>query len=302
MHLLELNRLGAVGDSRILDVRGHSRAIWSDCPWFDLINGTRDGMAFHDDFNRSMIQAANVAASATTLPDPWVAFTDSTAASTIASAVEPSSAVGAVTLNITTANEGIHMGLFTQKNLGTIISGTNLAGTAGLGLASAASTPFLNKVWLEARLKVSTVAANEISFFFGLMEKARVITLGTIATGSAAPAAVDHFGWFKAGGGTVAAQTFISDGTATVQNATAATLVADTYINLGLTWDGTSGTLGLGKFWVNGVADATTVTSATTQFPLAEGLSPYIGAISGSTAGDDIVTVDWVRFAFLRTV
>lgn len=301
MHLLELNRLGAVGDSRSEDVRGISRSIWSDCPWFDLINGNRDGLAFHDDFNRSMIQAANVVASATTLPDPWVAFTDATAASTIASGVEPSNAVGTVTLNITTANEGIHMGLFTQKNLGTCISGTNAAGTAGLGLASAASTPFLNKVWLEARVKVNTIAANEVSFFFGLMEKARVITLGTIATSSAAPAAVDHLGWFKAGAGTSAVQTFIGDGTSTAVNATAATLVADTYINLGMTWDGTSGSLGLGRFWVNGVADATTVTSATTAFPLAEGLSPYIGAISGSTAGDDIVTFDWVRFAFLRT-
>ncbi len=159
MHLLELNRLASVGNNRATDTRNPSLAIWQDCPWFDLINGTRDGIAFYDDFNRSMIQAANVAASATTLPDPWVAFTDATAASTISNISEPTDALGALSLAITTANEGMTLGLFTQKGLGTCISG---------GLASAASTPIANKVWLEARVKVSTIAINEIAFFFGL--------------------------------------------------------------------------------------------------------------------------------------
>lgn len=300
MHVSELDRLNAVGDPRSTDTRLVSKAIWRDCPYFQLSHGLRDGMTFFDDFTRSMIQAANVAASATTLPDPWVAFTDSTAASTIAAGVEPTDALGSMTINITTAQEGAHIGLLTQKNLGTIINGKNAAGTAAGGLASAASTPLLNKVWLEARVKFSTVATQEIAFFFGLMEKARVVTLGTLATGGAAVAAVDHIGFLKKAAGTTAIGTSIGDGTSTDVSTSVGTLAADTYINLGLKWDGTVGTLGKATFYVNGVANATTVTSATTQFPLAEGLSPYIGAISGTTASDDIVTFDWVRFAVQR--
>ncbi len=294
MHLLELNRLASVGNNRAADTRNPSLALWQDCPWFDLINGTRDGIAFYDDFNRSMIQAANVAASATTLVDPWCAFTDATAASTISSINEPTDALGALSLAITTANEGMHIGLFTQKGLGSCISG---------GLASAASTPIANKVWLEGRLKVSTIAANEISLFFGLAEKLMVKTLGTIVTGGATTNLVDNIGFFKLASGTSSLQTWTSSvATSTVINATAATLVADTYINVGMKWDGSNGTLGLMTFYVNGVADATTQTSASTNFPLGEGLSPHIGAISGSTAGDDVVTFDWVKFAYLRTL
>ena len=199
MHISELDRLAAVGDPHSTDTRLFSKALWRDCPYFQLTHGLRDGCTFFDDFTRSMIQAANVAASATTLTDPWVAFTDATSGSTIASVNEPTSAIGAVALNITTAQEGIHMGLMTQKGLGTVIGGTNLAGTAALGLAGAASTPLLNKVWLEARLKLSSITTQEIAFWFGLMEKTRAITLGTIATGGAAPAAVDGLGFFKSG-------------------------------------------------------------------------------------------------------
>lgn len=293
VHNSELNRLTSVGLGRALDTRNPSYTIWQDCPYFDLVHGVRDGIAFFDDFNRSMIQAANVAASATTLVDPWVAFTDATAASTISSINEPTDALGALSLAITTANEGMTLGLFTQKALGTCISG---------GLASAASTPIANKVWLEARIKVSTIGANEIAFFLGLVEKTQVKTLGCMATTSVATAAVDNIGFLKPATGTSSVSTWLGNGTSAAIATGVATLVADTYINLGFTWDGSIGSLGLAKFWVNGVANATTVDSSTTNFPVGEGLSPHISAQSGSTAGDDVVTLDWLRFAYLRTL
>lgn len=246
-----------------------------------MSQGLRDGITFYDDFTHKMVQAANVAATATTLPDPWTAFTDATAGSTIASTVEPTDALGAMTLAVTTTQEGIHMGLFTQGNTGTVIDPGGLTAS--------------NRVWLEGRFKFASIVTQEIGFFFGLMEKGRCITLGTIATGGAAVAAVDHVGFLKKSASTTAIGTSSGDGTSTDLNTTAGTVAAATYINLGLKWDGTTA-----KFYINGVADSKTLNAASTGFPLTEGLTPMIGVLGGSTADDETVICDWVKFAYER--
>src|SRR4051812_15612439 len=116
MHLLEMNRLAAVGKGTATSsTYGPSKTIWNSCPWLELATGTKSGFAFFDDFLGSSVQAANVANSATTLNSPWSAFTDATAGSTIASGVSPSDAVGTMILLATTANEGVNVGLMTNK-------------------------------------------------------------------------------------------------------------------------------------------------------------------------------------------
>lgn len=301
VHIKELSRLAAVGDPRANDTRVFSKSLWRDCPLFELEHGTRDGFSYYTDFPQSMVQATNVAAASTTLIDPFAAFTDNDASATITTVVEPTDAIGSFAMNTGAQNLGVNVAVFGQKNTGSIINGINLAGTAGAGLASAASTPYGNKVWLEARIKPSSVATNHIAFFFGLMAKARAITLGTIATGGAAAAAVDHVGFLKKVAATTAVGTTTGDGTSTDVNAAAGVLAAATYINLGLKWDGlANGGLGLLKFYINGVADSTTLNSGSTQFPEGSGLLPYFGVLGGSAASADSITVDWFRFAVQR--
>lgn len=282
MHLLELNRLAAVGNSRASDSRMPSRALWESCPWFELSTGSRDGYAYWDDFVGNYVQAANVAASATTLPEPWAAFTNATAGATIASVVSPTDAVGAIKLLSTTAQEGVHAGLHAAKNLSALIEPPSAT----------------NRIWFEGRIKSSSITTTEKCWFFGLMEVARLVTLGTMATGGGAVAAVDHIGFFNA---TVTAptaiQTSIGNGTSTVVSATAGTAAADTYNKVGFKWDGTNGT-----FYVDGVAHATGITSASTGFPLAENLCLMMGMMAGAAGTAQTATLDWVKVAFDRAL
>lgn len=281
MHALELNRLAAVGNQRSVDTYRLSDAIWLNCPVSELQNGTRDGFHYHDNFMGTYVQAANVAASATTLGSPWAAFTNATAASTIASGVSPSDAVGTMVLALTTANEGMSIGLMTAY------------GTAAPIDALSAT----NRVWFETRIKTSTITTEDVGFYVGLAQVTRLVTLGLIATGGAAAAAIDQIGWIYKTAATTAVTSTIGNGTATTVNASAATVAADTYVNLGFTWDGPTN---LAKWYFNGTADSTTANLSTTQFPAGASLAFYMGAQCGSTAGDSIVTVDKVRVAFER--
>lgn len=282
MHLRELNRLNAVGDVRAVDTRAPSRAVWRECPWTELQNGTRDGFAYFDTFLSNQVQAANVAAASTTLNDPWAAFTNATAGATVASGVSPTDATGAVVLASTTAQEGVHMGLFTAKNTAAPIDALSAT----------------NRVWFEGRVKVSGIATTESCLFFGLMKVGRAVTLGTIATLGAAVAAVDHVGFLKA---TVTAptaiQTSIGDGTSTIVNAAAGTFAANTYATLGFYWNGTTGV-----FYVNGVADSTTISTSSTQFPTTDSLTLMIGLMAGAAGTAQTATFDWVRVAHERVL
>lgn len=279
MHIRELDRLEAVGDQRAADTRKPSRLIWEDCPAMQLRRGLRDGLFFRDDFLGSYVQAANVAAASTTLNDPWAAFTDATAGATIASGVDPTDATGTMVLASTTAQEGVHVGLHTAKNSSAPIE----APTA------------TNRIWLEARLKVLNVTVNEIALFFGLMERGRLVTLGTIATLGAAVAAVDHVGFLKHSGGTTGIKTSHGNGTSTILDAAAGTLAADTYTTLGLKWDGATF-----RFYQDNVLLATQLALGATQFPAGENMAVHFGMISGSGGGDITATIDWVQVAFER--
>lgn len=282
MSVRNLDNVAAIGrGTQTSATRMPSSAIWQDCPWFQLSTGTKSGYAYFDDLIGNYVQAANVAASATTLPEPWAAFTNATAGATIASVVSPTDATGALKLLTTTAQEGCHVGLHAAKNLTALIEPPT-------------ST---NRIWFEVRIKTSSITTTESCFFAGLMEVGRLLTLGTMATGGGAVAAVDHIGFFKA---TVTVptkiQTSIGDGTSTVVNAAAGTLVADTYVKLGFYWNGTTGT-----FYVDGTADSTTFTSASTGFPLSENLCFMLGFMAGAAGTAMTASVDWVKVAFERT-
>jgi hypothetical protein len=280
MSVKDLNYRAANGKAnQTSSTRMISSGVWSECPWFELERGLKDGLAYFDDFAGNYVQAANVAAASTTLNDPWAAFTNATAGATIASGVSPADAVGTMVLATNTASEGVVVGLQTAKNT-----------TAAIDALSAT-----NRVWFEARIKTSSVAANRNGVAVGLGQVGRLVTLGQQASTSAI-AAIDSITLFRAATGTTAIQTVIGNGTATVVNATAGTFAANTYTKLGFYWNGTTGT-----FYQDGAALTTTITSASTQFPATDALAFYVSVLGGSSASSELVTVDWVRVAFERT-
>lgn len=283
MGLKAINSYVAAGNSALATNRGPSKDLWKGCPALELDHGVKSGFLYWSDFLGTYVQVTGgVVAASTTLPDPWAAFTNATTGSTVASAVSPIDATGAIVLASTTAQEGVHMGLHTAKNT-----------TVPIDALSAT-----NRVWFEGRVKVSGIATTESCLWFGLTKVGRLTTLGTIANLGAAPAAVDGIGFFKATVTAPAAiQTFTSNGTATAVNASAGTFVANTYVKLGFRWDGPAN---IGTFFVDGVADSTTVNLSTTQFPAGENLGLHIGFMGGVAATAQTATFDWVRLGFER--
>ncbi len=287
MHLAELNRLAAVGDQKARSARTlFSPLIWNSCPWYELASGTKDGFAYFDDLLGKNIQAANVAAASTTLVDPWCAFTDATAGNTIAAVVPTDTGiaadeVGGLKIAGTTTQEGAVVGLHTALNT---------SGPIGAPIAT-------NKIWWEARLKISSITTQEVTLFVGLLPAAKLATPVTtvFATAGSVMAAIDHLGFMKIAAGTTAIKTVHGNGTATVLNATAGTFAADTYTKLGMLWDGANVT-----FFQDGVALATQLALGATQFPAGANYAWHMAFMVGSGASDDTATLDWVRIAYDR--
>ncbi len=286
MPISELDRLAAVGDKRSTDVRGFSAAVWRNCPYWELDKGVMDGFAYYDDFLGKYAQANNVAAASTTIDAPWCGFTDATAGSTITAAVPTETgiaadAVGAIELNSTTTQEGAVIGLHTALNT-SVPFGAPIA---------------TNKMWLEARIKISTIVTQEIAFFFGLLPAAKIATpVSTVfATAGSVMAAIDHVGFMKVAAGTTAIKTVHGNGTSTVLSATAGTVAADTYTKLGLTWDGAKF-----RFYQDGTLLTTTLALGATQFPAGANLGVHLAMQDGSGASTNLVSMDWCRCAYQR--
>lgn len=264
-------------------------ALWADCPWFELANGTKDGFAYYDDLIGKNTQANNVAAASTTLVDPWCGFTDATAGSAITHTVltdtgVASGAVGVMALDSVTTLEGAVAGLHTALN------------TTGPIAALVATT----RVWFETRIKVSANTTEFGGWFVGLLPAAKIATPATTVFASsacAAMAAIDHIGFHKLAAGTTAVKTVHGNGTATVLSATGATMpTAGTYTKLGMYWNGAIAT-----FYQDGTALADTLALAATQFPAGANLGFHLAMIQGSDTGNFTLTADWVKYAFERT-
>src|SRR4051812_35824812 len=189
MSVKDLNYRAAVGRSlQTSSTRMFSPLVWAGVPAYELANGLKDGFLFFDDLLGRNTQAANVAAASTTLVDPWCAFTGATAGSTISSEVltdtsVAAGAIGVMQLNCTTTQEGVVAGLHTSLNT-----------CAPIGALIAA-----NRVTWEARLKISSITTQDLSFFAGLLPVAKIATpVSTVfATAGSVMAAIDHIGFHK---------------------------------------------------------------------------------------------------------
>lgn len=249
-----------------------SAAIWEDCPWDEIQAGKCDGFALFEDFLGGFTQATNVAASASTLPSPWAAFTANDAGHTVDQEVDEP--YGTVTLNMA------------ADNLTTTLVGLG-KGNAGQLVLEAGK-----RAWFEARVKTSTITDSKNGLFVGLGEEGLAVTVGVIAAaGTLTDKDLVGF-WRLEGDGDkfdVVYKTAGGNGTIVLE-ADAVTLVADTYVNVGIKCNGTTV-----YFYANNtLIDSVALDAA--DFPNGEELCVYIASTAAATeAGDH--TVDWVKIA-----
>lgn len=256
--------------------RGPSPAIWAD---FDKADLLRPGLSNHvfDDF---VNVASDVSLYYHSSGNVWKTIEDT--GSTVAQ-LATAGRIGALALTTdSTDNDEIYM----QYGSAT----TNL-----FKLDASSGTKF----WYECRFKVSVITDSTYDLIVGLAEEgaaaADAITdadayVDKDFIGFRVPAAdgngLDVF-WKKSGQTEVE---LIAD---------AATLVADTYVKVGLVFDPNESVDKRLKFYVNGTELSTYGTytqMAAATFPSGEELTPFF-ALKAASGAVRVLTIDWVRAA-----
>lgn len=249
---------------------GPSRGLWQNCPWDQILLDPGVGYAFFDDFLNfgQHISAQNT--------QQYASYIDT----------------GVTIKQLATAVGGVIevAGNDADNDEGSITTGGNTAGF--LKVASTSGRP----LWFETRVKKASIADNALAFFVGLSEEAL----------AAADTLVDNTGEI-ADKDVIGFQTLHADGDAvlgiyrkqgqtkgTVTGATAA-MVADTWIKLGLYFDGLT-TL---TYFIDGLAVGEVTDIDATTFPDGEELA-LLWATKVGAAAESKTQMDWWRAAQLR--
>ena len=235
-------------------------------------------MSFFDDFIDGIDIATNIAvaaASALGTTGVWTGATDTTA-NTVKSTVTDRK--GSIILSTDTDNESA-MVVYPK---GAAVAGKFQFSTG-------------KQFWMEARIKVSSIADTISQLFIGFAEEA-LTTGGLLLTvNEGGLADKDYVGFVReyADGDQLNTNfNTASGGSSPVSNSNAVTLVATAYTKIGMYSDGTTLT-----FYQDGVALADTFLLAATDFPLDEEMAFYIENMCGAAGTANALTVDWVRIA-----
>jgi len=150
---------------------------------------------------------------------------------------------------------------------------------------------------IEARLKVSLITNTKGGAFLGLMAGDTALAGDLIADGGTlADVGAVGFQW-KEGDGDIIDLVYDKNGQAQNEHDDDYhTLVADTYVTLGLYYNGTTI-----QGYINGTATGTAISAddiAAADFPAADVLVPTF-ALKNAAADDVTVTLDWIRCAQL---
>jgi hypothetical protein len=251
-------------------------SLWANCPWDAINRGEVDGVTFWTDFVEGATQAANIAAAASVLPNGMAAFTGATAGSGIATlATTP---YGVVQLQNATDNETTCLMALGGRN-----QAGNIVFEAG------------KRVWFETRVKTGNVTDSKYGFFIGFGEEALCATVAIVAAaGTLTDKDLIGF-WRVEGDGDKLdlVHNTASGGGVTVLTADAVTVVADTWIDLGMYCDGTTV-----YFYANGVAVGS-VALAAANVPDGEEVALYFAMTNAATEAATL-SVDWIKVAEQR--
>lgn len=250
--------------------RSPSPSIWSDCPFLEILAGVVDGVAFHDDFlNGPRVSAGAEAAS------------------------------------------GAYRGFASTGGL--VTDGGEIGGTLDLssdGDDEGASfrtscAPFqidrsLGKFWFETRVKSSTIADTKHGIFVGLLENvALTATVPIAAAGTLSDNNLCGFHRLEGDGDKFDTVYKANGVTQVTLQADAVTLVADTWVKLGIVFDPKDNSL---SFYADGVKLSTTYTIPAadgTDFPNDVRLGLAIAVLNATASTPGSTEIDWWRAAQL---
>jgi len=261
-----------------------SPSIWADCPVVAFQKDPSKGFHLFDDFKNSVIPTEEAGRTALTdglgniLGDiNWFAHVES---ALVADLALQSDEDGVLMLD----QDG------TDDDTVTITTGNNVTGLVSITDEQA------EKVWFEARFKVSTITNTDLGVFVGLTEEGQAAN-GKPMGAASAIGDIDHIGFhvFEADGDgldfvyTLAGET---DGV----TADVATLEADTYVKVGLKYEPSDNKV---HVYVDGVEkESAAILASASNFPSAQKLAATIAISSGAAGADgDNLKLDWVRIA-----
>lgn len=266
--------------------RGPSPSIWGNCPWEEIKERQQVGCWFWDDFMSSNITVQ-------TTEGDWNAgnaysqFSDTGGTIT----ADTTELGGAVAIGSDGDNE--------MCSFRTTIAPFKLAYGG-------------KKFWFEARILTSTIADTKHDIFIGLMENV-ALSSGIPITTSGALADKNLVGFFRpesakgaagTGGATINTMYKCDGVTAvTVQN-DITTLVASTYVKLGMIFDPDKDNAGPNtlSFYVNGTRCSTVKTvpsAAGTDFPNDINLGLVFAIMNATGSSPGTSSIDWWRAAQL---
>ena len=261
---------GVYKDRTASDHAGPSEAIWSKCPWLEILENPGKGYTFFDDF----ITAPVGTAGATVYEQGYAIYCD---AGNTAQGV--ATEVGGV-FRITTDA--------TQHDEGSITTG----GAAGMGKIASTSGKDL---WFEARVRLG--ASTENAFFIGLAEEGLAV-VNTLVDGTGVLLTTGDFVGFhilQADSDGLDAIHQINAGARTVIKNEAQVIVASAWYKVGLKFDASAGTL---KYYVDNAVVGTVTDVSAATFPDGEELA-LLMAMKTPSAAIRYVDLDWWRFAQL---
>ena len=267
--LFSLSHADTVGEvvsanSRIT-VQLPTEAIWKNFNLEELKNNPFAGSYFEADFKRDSDYPGNV-------------FVDATYAA---------SAAGK------TAIEGIYSGVSAN---GELILSTTTDNSAAEAMWNCPITISGGTKWaFEARIKTSTITGDKSSFFIGLM-LGQLLAGDLITDAGAAIQGEGSVGFLHLDADTTEVDVIYDETgqTIVVHDNDIVTLEADTYITVGMYFDGTDI-----QVYLNGANTADPMLSTDiddVDFPTAKVFNPVI-ATKGGHGDDALVTVDWIRVA-----
>ena len=253
-----------------------SPSIWADCPWAEIRAGYKEGIVIEDDFLNGPRVAAGAEASYAGYGGGYRGFADT------GGLVQDGGEWGG-TLDLSS-------------------DGDNEGASFRTGCAPFQIARNQGKFWFECRVKSSTITDTKHNLFVGLTADVALTATSPI-TALGALADINLVGFFRgeaASGGASVATVYKADGvTAVTVQSAAVTLVADTYVKLGIVFDPSNNVL---SFYRNGVKLSTTYTMASaagTDFPNDVRLGLAIAGLNATGTSPGSSEIDWWRAAQL---
>lgn len=263
--------------------RGPSPALWGDCDWVSMREDpTRGVTEFQDFITGGLITAPTTHAALVGLPISGFSSSASQISYDNAVYTTSTNAAGVISLAETTTRE--------STSIRSDVTPFRLSANFG-------------KLWFEARIKISTVATNEMSFFVGLFEdETLTVDVPVIAAGADTHLVADKnmVGFKKPVADTTTFDAmYRADGqSAVVVHDGLGTLAADTWIKLGFKFDPADANKLY--YYVDNERQSTAVTvpdNTGTTFPADVALGWVIGMSVGTAASDNTLKCDWIRIA-----